>query len=286
MQVVVVDNDSGDGSAEALEDLVAREGWSAWASVLRSPRNGGFAAGNNLGIAAIDAEAYVLLNSDTLIEKGTFARLLDAMDREPRAGIIGPSMTDHDGTPESSHFRFLRPCTELVRAANTGPVTRLFAGFDPVMPRSSVPVESEWVGFACVLLRRAMIEEIGTLDEGYFMYFEDVDFCQRARKAGWKVLYWPDSRMVHLMGRSSSVTTKGGQAARAPRYYYEARARYLAKFYGRTGLLLANVLWCVGRCVSLLRQIGGRPPGLRRLEGLDIWTNCLRPIRSRQGGAA
>ncbi len=281
IRVVIVDNDSADGSAEALEQALTGRGWSAWATLIRSPTNGGFAAGNNLGIKSIDAAAYVLLNSDTLVLPGALESLAEAMRLRLDAGIIGSGLLTASGDRDHSFFRIPAPLSELVRAANTGAVSRLLSQFDPVLPFTDDPVEPGWVGFACVLIRQEVIRQVGLLDDGYFMYFEDVDYCRRARQAGWKVLYWPRSRVVHLLGGSSQVTSVSSHRRRGPRYFYEARARYFAKYYGRGGLWLANILWSVGRLVSLLRQLLGRPAAHRSWEAVDIWINSVRPLRSR-----
>jgi hypothetical protein len=290
IRVVVVDNASGDGSADRLERVVVERGWSAWANVVRSDVNGGFAAGNNLGIRSVEASAYLLLNSDTLVRPGALRGLREAMRLRPDAGIIGAGLLTAQETPDQSCFRVIAPASELVRAASTGPVTRLLRRFDPILPQTEQPMEPGWLGFACVLIRRDVLETVGLLDDGYFMYFEDVDYCRRARQAGWKVLYWPQAKVVHLLGGSSQMSSPPRQRSRAPRYYYEARARYFAKFYGRRGLWLANALWHVGRTVSLPRELLGRSSSSRGLEALDIWTHALDPLRSespmRTGRAA
>lgn len=282
-RVVIVDNASGDGSAERLESAVEERGWSEWASVLRSPVNGGFAAGNNLGIRSIEATAYVLLNSDTLVRPGALRALRQAMRLHTDAGIIGSGILTAQGDQDHSFFRVTAPLSELVRAANTGPVTRLLRQFDLVLPPTEEPIEPGWVGFACVVIRREVIRTVGLLDDGYFMYFEDVDYCRRARQAGWRILYWPHAKVVHLGGGSSQVTGSGGRQRRAPAYYYEARARYFAKFYGRRGLWLANGLWCLGRLMSLPRELLGRPSTQREHEAVDIWINSIDPLRLRRG---
>src|SRR6267143_3864527 len=282
-RVVVVDNGSGDGSAERIERTIAERGWSAWASVLRSTVNGGFAAGNNLAIRAVQAAAYLLLNSDTLVRPGALRSLRDAMRLRPTAGIIGAGLVDGRGDHTDSSFRMLGPLAELVRGANSGPVTRLMRRFDPALPPTTEPMEPDWVGFASVLVRREVFDVVGLLDEGYFMYFEDVYFCRRARRAGWKVLYWPQAKVVHLCGGTSGVTDSTRMQRRAPRYYYEARARYFAKFYGRPGLWLANGLWHLGRAVLLTRELFGRQVSHREHEGFDIWINALDPLRPHRG---
>ncbi|HJW75160.1 MAG TPA: glycosyltransferase family 2 protein [Thermoleophilia bacterium] len=285
-RVVVVDNASGDGSAERLERAVVERGWSTWAAVLRSGVNGGFAAGNNLGIRSVDASAYLLLNSDTLVRPGALRELRDAMRVRPEAGIIGAGLLTAQGTPDQSFFRVTGPASELVRAAGTGPITRLLRRFDPILPPTEQPIEPGWVGFACVLIRREVLDAVGLLDHDYFMYFEDIDYCRRARQAGWKILYWPRAKVVHLLGGSSQVSSPADQRSRAPRYYYEARARYFAKFYGRHGLWLANALWHVGRLVAFPRELLGRSASSREGEAVGIWTNALDPLRPREGGPA
>jgi N-acetylglucosaminyl-diphospho-decaprenol L-rhamnosyltransferase len=279
-QVFVVDNASGDGSADRIERAIVDNGWSSWARLVRSPRNGGFAAGNNLVLGSVVAQAYLLLNSDTLACPGAIEGLWEAARQRPEAGLIGPGLLDGDGHPDRSFFRAPAPPTELVRSARTALLTRLLSRFDPLLPPTDQPREVDWVGFACVLIRRELLEQIGLLDEGYFMYFEDIDYCRRARRAGWQVLYWPDAKVVHLLGRSSKVTPAEAARRRAPRYYYEARARYFAKFYGRRGLWLANTFWHLGRSIAWAKSAVGRPPRHgRQREALDIWTNALHPLR-------
>lgn len=280
VRVVVVDNASGDGSGERLAHAVQERGW-PWARVLLSEVNGGFAAGNNLGIRSIEARSYLLLNSDTIVRPGALRSIREALRARPEVGIIGSGLLSQDGELTYSFFRPASPVSELVRGANTGPVTRILRRFDPILPLTNHPTEAGWVSFASVLIRREVFQAIGLLDDQFFMYFEDVDFCRRARKAGWAILYWPDAKVVHLVGASSLVRDGDGRLPRAPRYYYEARARYFAKYYGRAGLWLANLLWYVGRGISAGRELLGRPPRHREREGLDIWTNALAPQRPR-----
>lgn len=277
-RVIVVDNASGDGSADRIEHGIIARGFHA--EVLRSPINGGFAAGMNQGIAAAAADAYVLLNSDTILRPNALAKLREAMHAHPDAGIIGPALIDEQGKTVSSYFRDLKPPSELLRAAQTGPLGKVLPSFDLVLPKTTRPLEPDWIAFACVLVRREVIEQIGLLDDGYFMYFEDIDYCRRAREAGFKVLYWPSAEVVHFAGSSSGVTAQAKQRKRAPRYYYEARARYYAKHFGRKGLWLANGFWHLGRGVAWSReQIQRREPHHREREALDIWTNALSPLK-------
>lgn len=277
IEVVVVDNASNDGSAARIEDAIAARRFD-WARVIRSPINGGFAAGNNLGILTTsNADAFLLLNSDTIVRPGALASLRRAMESRPDAGLIGPRFEDGDGNPSCSTFRSMLPASELVRAAASGPITRLLPRHEVRLAAGDAPLEPDWIGFACVLIRRQVVDEVGLLDEGYFMYFEDVDYCRRVRDAGWTILYWPDACVVHLLGSSSHLTA--GEQRRAPRYYYEARARYFATRYGRRGLLLANALYAVGACVSLARRwTGHRARHSREHEARDVWIHAWTPF--------
>jgi len=283
MVTVVVDNASGDGSADRIEAHVARSGYEGWARVLRSPVNGGFAAGNNLGIRSVSAENYILLNSDTIVRPGAIAGLLQGLTENPSAGIIGPGLEGRDGTLEKSCFRFPHPVSELIRAAGTGLVTRMLRRYDVPMELSQVPVEVDWLAFACVAIRGVVLEQVGLLDEGFFMYYEDIDYCQKVRAAGWKILYWPKPRIVHLMGGSSNITSSDHSRRRPPRYLYEARARYFSKYHGGAGLLAANALWMAGRAISRTRElVEGRQPVARDREARDIWTNILHPSEAAE----
>ena len=278
-QVVVVDNASGDGSAERLATELDSDRWRPWVRLVVSPVNGGFSAGNNVGIRAVDADAYLLLNSDTLVRPGALRSLVAARETWPRAGIVGPRLEWPDGSGQISAFRCRSPWSELIDSAQTGPITRLLRRHDVPLDLPDEPIEAEWVSFAAALIRREVIEQVGLMDDGYFMYFEDIDYCRRARAAGWQVLHWPDARIVHLRGGSSDVKRKTESRQRRPRYYYAARTRYMTKFYGRAGFIVANLAWHTGRSISFVRErLGRKAKSACRAEWLDIWTNTRNPL--------
>ncbi len=276
----VVDNASGDGSAERIEAAIHERGWGDWARVVRSPLNGGFSAGNNVGLRAVEAAHYVLLNSDTLVRPGAFAELLEAAERHPEAGLIGPRLEGLDGAAQESCFRFATPASELMAAAATGPISRMLKRYEVAMRVSETPLEPEWISFACVLLRGRALAEIGPLDEHYFMYFEDMDYCRRAWEKGWHVRYEPAAHVVHLRGGSSPVKSAFASRARVPRYYFASRTRYFAKHFGGIGgVLLANAAWLAGRMISKLREtLGSKAPHTAERQARDIWTDWRRPL--------
>jgi GT2 family glycosyltransferase len=274
--VVVVDNHSEDGSPEKIEESINGKGWGDWCRLIRSEVNGGFAAGNNIGIRSVEAKAYILLNSDTIVRPGAFSALKHAMRERPDVGLFAPRIEKANGQLDQNTFRYVTPISELIRSASTGPITRLLKNYDVPMAIGDDPFEPQWVGFACVVIRRAVIDQVGLLDEDFFMYFEDIDYCRRVRSSGWGILYWPEARVVHLLGKSSGVTKRTNLRRRPPRYYYESRTKYFKKHFGESGFLTANFLWTAGRCVSLLREkCGKKRPFLREQEFVDIWTGVL-----------
>jgi N-acetylglucosaminyl-diphospho-decaprenol L-rhamnosyltransferase len=195
--------------------------------------------------------------------------------------MIGPRLEDPDGTAQVSCFRYRTPISEMLLAAGTGVLDRLFARWVVAIGVFDDPTETPWLSFACVLIRRRVIEQVGMMDEEYFMYFEDIDYSRRVREAGWGIVHDPRARAIHLRGGSSSVKSAMRRRARVPRYYYESRSRYFAKFYGGpAGLLLANVLWLTGRALAVLRELlrTKRPHSCAR-EAVDNWTNWSRPLR-------
>ena len=279
-RVIIVDNASGDGSDATIEKLIMSRGWGEWVQLVRSPVNGGFSAGNNYGINRIEAQHYLLLNSDTIVRPGAIDQMLSATRLDPKVGLISPRLEWPDGTPQESCFYFIRPYLEFFTAARTEIVDRLFSARGGPYPLPDRPIYPDWTSFACVMIRRDVFDRIGLLDEGYFMYFDDIDFCRRAHKAGIKTLHWPAARVVHLRGGSGPVKQLVAERKRPPRYWYASRNRYYTKFHGRAGLLLANLFWHAGRLISLFREtVKLKRPHTYRLQWLDIWTNAIEPLR-------
>jgi N-acetylglucosaminyl-diphospho-decaprenol L-rhamnosyltransferase len=275
--VLVVDNGSEDDSTERIEHAIAARGYSRFCQVIRNGRNAGFAAGINVGLRAVEAEFYLLMNSDTMVRPGALAKLLKEMQAHPGVGIAGPRLEWFDGTPQVSSFRDFSPISELMAAARTGPVSDFFRAFDVAPPVPEESTEVEWVSFACAMVRREVIEKVGLLDEGYFMYFEDSDYCRAARAAGFRIRYFPSAHVVHLHTGKSAAKYTVVNRRRPPRYLYESRARYFRKGYGAAGLWMANAFWYLGRSISLGRElVGHKPPHTRDKQWLDNWTDSFK----------
>jgi N-acetylglucosaminyl-diphospho-decaprenol L-rhamnosyltransferase len=186
-EIIVVDNASSDGSAEAARQH-------ANVRVIQAGANAGFAAGNNLGIRASTGTNLLLLNSDTIVPAGAIDGLLEELDRHDDVAAVGPRIVDGSGRAELSFGRMVGPLAQLQQL-------RIAKGdVDAFTRRERYP---DWVTGACLLVRRADAEAAGLLDERYFMYMEDVDFCAAIRARGRRVLFAPRIQITHLRGRSS-----------------------------------------------------------------------------------
>jgi GT2 family glycosyltransferase len=197
-EVFVVDNNSTDGSAESARRVPG-------VRLIQQATNVGFARANNAGIRASSGTALLLLNSDTIVPPGAIDRLMAALDAEPDVAIVGPRLVDGNGRPELSFGRMIGPLNEwrqkrAARRANVESLTR----------QRRYP---DWVSGACLLVRRSDAEAVGLLDERYFMYAEDVDFCAAVRARGRRVLFTPDVEIVHQRGRSAAAAPAETRAA-------------------------------------------------------------------------
>lgn len=280
--LVVVDNASGDGSAERIEDWITREAGDAPVTLLRSPANSGFSGGHNMGMRHLKAAFYLLLNSDGLLRPGFIATILAAARTRPEMGFFAPRIEHDDGTPQISAFRFASPASEFMRAINSGPVTRALRRREVAIGVDPDEADIDWASFACILLRGTMVDQIGPMDEGYFLYFEDAEYCLRARRAGWRVAWVPEAHMVHFRGGSGPVKALEKERKKMPGYFYASRSRFLYQAHGQGGLILANVLWHLGRGLTQFRRLLGKPvrPAVRD-EARDIWINAFDPLGPR-----
>lgn len=278
---ICIDNGSDDGSSLEIEEAIRRNRWQ-WARFVSSPTNRGFAGGNNIGFTSIEAEYYLLMNSDSRPTPGSISLMLEEIERRPDVGALGPRLQHPDGEPQISCFRYRTPISEMLEAASTGALDQLFSKCRVWTQVYNEPVEPQWLSFACILIRRQVIEQVGLMDENYFMYFEDIDYSRHIRQGGWRILHYPAAKVVHIRGGTSSVKAAMKARRRVPRYYYESRSRYFAKFYGGVaGLWMTNMMWLIGRSIALVRElVGNKAPDACELEARDNWTNWLAPMRA------
>ncbi|TCM78973.1 glycosyltransferase family 2 protein [Rhodovulum steppense] len=282
-RIVVVDNASGDGSADKIAAWIAAQPAGAPVELVRSSANTGFSGGHNQGMAAVEADHYLILNSDAVLRPGFLKTILAAAEAHPEAGLIAPLIETDEGEIQVSCFRFQSPWSEFIRAASSAPVTRLLRRHVVALTPPVDPGEIGWASFCCILLRGRMVREIGPMDEGYFLYFDDCDYSLKARGAGWKIVQEPRAVAVHFRGGSGPVKTLEKARKRLPAYYYASRTRFLYKAYGQDGVIAANLLWHAGRALAQSRRLFGKPvPRAVAAEWRDIWINAFRPLGPRR----
>lgn len=261
-RTVVVDNASGDGSADEIEAAIASRRWEPWVNVVRSSRNGGFAYGNNLAIrpamVSDDPPEFVhLLNPDTLVRPGAIRVLLDFVDANPAAGIAGSLLEAPNGETHSNGFRFHGIASEFERTVRLRIVSRLLRRW--VIPESLTGKNQQvgWVCGASMMIRSEVFERADYFDERYFLYYEEEDFCLQANRAGWSCWYVPESRVIHIISASSGVLVGG---KRRPAYWFESRLHYLRKNHGRLYAFVASAVWVLGHALWKLRTAIQRGP--------------------------
>jgi N-acetylglucosaminyl-diphospho-decaprenol L-rhamnosyltransferase len=253
----IVDNDSQDGSYEKLKSAVAKSPFRDRCTVLASPDNGGFGAGNNFAIrpnlhSDDPADYYLLLNSDAVPSELAIKRMYDFMTSHPDAGICGAYVHGPDGEPHHTAFRFPSAFSELEEQAQTGPISKLVAEHIVALQIPDHTTEVPWTAAVCMMLRRETVKKIGLFDETFFLYYEETDLCRRARDAGYKIYYVREAEVSHI----GSVSTGMKRFDKPmPLYWFEARKHYFRKHHGDGYSLLADVAWLAGRSVCALRRL-------------------------------
>jgi hypothetical protein len=247
VETIVVDNASQDDSPAAI----ARE--FSCARVIRSDLNLGYAGGVNRAASVARAPALLVLNSDARLEPGALGRMLALLDQQPRAGLVGPALYYPDGRPQPAAFTF----PGLVQVAlDLYPIERLMDTRvnGRIHASSPLPTRIDHPLGACMLIRRRAWDDVGPLDEGYFMYLEEIDWCRRARGRGWEIWQHPGARVVHHGGSSTSQHSDAMFTQ-----LWLARLRYYRRFSGPTynRLVHALVRWGMRdrRGVDVVRQL-------------------------------
>lgn len=260
IRVAVVDNDSGDRSVEQISTAIATQGWGDWVTFIPSKHNGGYAFGNNLAIRPVlespnSPPYFLLLNPDTEARPGAIKALVDFMENHSDVGIAGSSIEEADGTPWPIAFRFPSVLGELDLGLRLGVVTKLLSNWVVARIMTSEAAQVDWLPGASMLIRREVFQSVGLMDEGYFLYCEETDFCLQARRAGWSCWYVPQSRVMHIAGQSTGVTDKKLPPRRLPQYWFDSRRRYFVKNHGLLYAALADTAWIFGFVLWRWRRV-------------------------------
>jgi N-acetylglucosaminyl-diphospho-decaprenol L-rhamnosyltransferase len=257
VRVVVVDNASGDFAP--IKEAVELNGWSSWVTVVAAPKNGGFAYGNNLGIqhasAARRPHYFYLLNPDAQIRPHAIESLVRFLEARRDVGIVGSSFENLDGSDWPIAFRFPSLPYEVMQGLQFSPVTHVLRRWVVAQEMNNAPQPVDWICGASMLIRPEVIATVGGFDENYFLYFEETDFCYRAKQAGISTWYLPESRVMHIGGQATKVTDLSDGLKRLPSYWFDSRRRYFCVTYGVAQAMAIDVFAVIAHSLGLLKRI-------------------------------
>lgn len=275
LQVLVVDSHSADDSV-----TMVRRGF-PWVELIACEENVGFPRGNNLGLAQTNGRYILLLNPDTEVVGAALTTMIAYMESHPHVGGLGPQLLNPDGSVQSSRRRFPTLATALFESTWLEPlapasISRHYYVQDVADGETAVV---DWVTGACLLVRREVVEQIGGLDEDYFMYSEELDWCRRIKAAGWQIIYLPTAQVIHHEGKSSEQAVTERHIN-----FQRAKLRYFYKYHGRLPawllrlFILLNYLWQL--IVEALKGLVGHKRPLRWQRVRAYWQvvrSGLRP---------
>jgi N-acetylglucosaminyl-diphospho-decaprenol L-rhamnosyltransferase len=255
--VIVVDNNSGDNSVRYLEEKIYKNNWIDWVSLLPLSINNGFSSGNNAALEKIirskECPEYILLlNPDTTVELNAIFNLAIFLEKHNAAGVVGAQLQDVHGRLELTGRRFPSPISELINGARFGFLSKHLQKWQVNQPFQENAFQCSWVSGAAMMVRRKVFEQVGLMDDNYFLYFEEVDFCRRASLSGWQIWMEPKSVITHIEGQSTRIQKK---RERRKKYWYDSRRRFFVKHYGVVFWIAADFLWTIGRFSWFLRKI-------------------------------
>ncbi|MDX1520611.1 MAG: glycosyltransferase family 2 protein [Anaerolineae bacterium] len=272
-EIIVVDSASSDGSAQMVRQEFPT------VRLIASDKNLGYARGNNIGVAAATGRYFFLLNPDTVIHAHALSDLVDYLDKHPNVGAVGPQLCWPDGTIQSSRRRF--PTLGSLFWESTL-LEQWFPGnrharrnrLTDTPPHHTLAVD--WLVGAALCIRREAWQQVGPLDENFFMYFEETDWCRRCVAAGWEIHYLPRAKVTHYEGKSSEQA----MADRTLRFQ-RSKLMYARKYFGRTWASLLRLFLWLTYALQWLEESGkwlvGHRRDLRR-ERMVAYRQVLRDL--------
>jgi GT2 family glycosyltransferase len=255
--MVIVDNASGDDSVKTINDYINDKNLD-WVTVIASENNSGYAAGNNLAVNSVLEKNVVFervwfLNPDTKVKAGAGAELIAAMNKNDLQ-IVGSRLEDADGTLQCSHFNFPGILSELSSGLRLGVFDRLLKKHLVRTDPSSSPVQTDWLAGASFMVSNKYINKIGLIDDAYFLYFEELDFCLQGQRNNMPCWYIPSSKVYHAVGAATGISDHRKKAPRRPQYWFDSRRRFFLKNYGVLKLICCDLAFITGYAIWLLRS--------------------------------
>jgi len=246
VEVIVVDSNSSD-----LSQALVKEEF-PWVRLEEQAENVGFPRGNNIGLSLSRGRNILLLNPDTIVESGALERMVEFLDRNPDAGAIGPQLVNPDGSHQSSRRRFPSLLTAVFESTwlNSVAPKKVIAQYYVLDVPPDQQTDVDWLVGACIMVPARVVDEVGMLDEAYFMYSEELDWCRRIKNAGYRIVYLPDARVVHYMGKSSEQAVTERHLN-----FQRAKLRYFRKFQGRLSAMFLRIILLLNYAVQLLLEL-------------------------------
>ncbi|MHA1855125.1 MAG: glycosyltransferase family 2 protein [Promethearchaeota archaeon] len=240
-EIIVIDNHSNDGSQKAIRKYFEN------VILISNSKNRGFARANNQGIEISKGKYVLLLNSDTLVINNALKKLVNFLERNSDAGIVGPKVLNEDRSIQTSFGKFPTIKSEMARSLLLESRIQQKNFSSDKRLKEKIPFEVDWVSGCCLLIRRKVYDQIGGMDEKFFLFNEEVDWCLRASKQGWKTYYHPDAKIIHFGSRS---VVKNYYAFIASRY--ESRLIFVQKHFNMQRQLLFRIVVIMALTIRII----------------------------------
>lgn len=249
LRLLAVDNASTDRSGEILRRCFPCDVF------VQNRENVGFGRANNQLLAHVRGDYVLLLNTDAFVAPGTIAATVRYMEEHPRCGILGVRLTDDDGHLQPSRRSFPTPLTTFLRRTGLQRLFPVRGARHDIEADHAVAAECDWVPGCYYLVRRALLDEIGLFDPRFFLYFEEVDHCRRARERGWQVAYLPSTTVVHVGGESARSVAALSPHRQISALQAESEVLYMRKHFRLAGLLAHLVLVLLGDAILAAKDL-------------------------------
>lgn len=284
IEIHLIDNASpGDDVAKFQ---TAAEAWGNRVTLWPETKNHGFGRGNNVVLRSLAArenppEYVFLLNPDAKLTNEAIHILAETLDAHPEAATAGAGVCNMSATPMSAAFRFPSPIGEILRTINFGPLDWAFGRYRISLPPDHPQGPVDWVAAAAVMFRFEPLHDAGFFDDGFFLYYEEVELMHRLTKNGWTTLYVPTAQVCHIEG---AATGGGGLRRDRPAYLYKSWRHYFTVTYGRgPALALALLLLPIAFLNILHLRLRGRTPSVPARFLQDQWRLVIRPLLTGSG---
>lgn len=271
-ELLVIDSASSDGTPDMVHNV------HPWVRLLPQTENVGFTRGNNIGLAVAAGRHILLLNPDTEIIGDALAQMVASLDADPAVGIVGPRTLNSDGSVQPTRRRFPTLMTGLFESTWLQPIAprRVLEHYYASDIADDATADVDWVQGSALMLRREVYDQIGGLDEQYVMFSEELDWCKRARAAGWRVVYLGAAQIVHHGGKSTD------QAVAARHIYFQqSKLRYFRKYHGLLTALALRFFLIISYIYQLVLEATKGLIGLKRpmrRERVRVYWQVIRAL--------